>query len=70
MATYLNVNDIHHQIMHPRIVLPNNEKQNMKLYYSDTYGFSRFKFFNPVIKQFSTNLINNLEYMYRAGIGH
>ena len=70
MATYLNANDIHHQILHPPIVLPISEDQNMKLHYSDTYGFSRFKFFNSVIKEFNTNLINNLAYMYRAGIGH
>ena len=42
----------------------------MKIPFSDTYGFSKYRFYNPVIKEFSTNLVNNLANIYRSRIGH
>ena len=70
MVSYTNTNDIHHQILHPPLPLPNTSSQKIALNFSDTYGFTKFLFYNPTIKEFSTKLVNNLAYMYRSGIGH
>ena len=60
MVTHTNVNDIHHQITHPPLILPSSDKQKIKLKFSDTCAFTKFKVYNPIIKEFSSNLMNNL----------
>ena len=42
----------------------------MLISFSDTYGFSKYRFYNPIIKEFGTQLINNLAHIYRSGIEH
>ena len=59
MVSHTNTNDTHHQVKRPVLPIPNTIKQIMRLSFSDTYGFTKYHFYNPYIKEFSINLMGN-----------
>ena len=68
MVSEANTNDIHHPIKRPPIILPKDSSQKISLFYSDNYGFSKCKFYNPVIKDFNITFMGNFANIYRSGI--
>ena len=68
MVTPANTNNIHSHIKRPIIPIARTEKEIIKTFYSDNYGFSKYKFYNPFIKEFSIELIGNLMCIYRSKI--
>ena len=68
MVSEANTNDIHRPIKRPSIKLPNASSQKLPSSFSDNYGFSKFKFCNPIIKNFNIKFIGNFANIYRSGI--
>ena len=68
MVSAANTNDIHHHIKRPSIELPRVSSQKIPLFFSDNYGFSKYKFYNPIIKDFNIKIIGNFANVYRSGI--
>ena len=68
MASEANTNDIHHPIKRPMIKLPSASCQKLSLFFSDNYGFSKYKFYNPIIKDFNISIMGNFANIYRAKI--
>ena len=68
MVTSANTNNIHDHVKRPTIPMAKNGGQNVPVYYSDNFGFSKFRFYNPYIKDFSIELLGNLTCIYRSKI--
>ena len=68
MVSHINTNDIHHQIKRPVLPIPQSSKQIMRLSFSDTYGFTKYHFYNPFIKEFNIELMGNFVNIYRSKI--
>ena len=45
-----------------------NNGRELEVYYSDTYAFTKFQFYNPIIKEFSNNIISNFGKTYKSKI--
>ena len=70
MVSSFNTNNIHNQSQLPPIIECKSECRSIDMYYSDTYGFTKFKFYNPIIKEFNIDLISNFAKFYKSKIHH
>ena len=70
MVSSFNTNNIHNQSQLPPVLECKSECRTIDMYYSDTYGFTKFKFFNPIIKEFNIDLISNFAKHYKSKIHH
>ena len=59
MVSPFNTNNIHSQPQPTELMESKTCGRNLEVYYSDTYAFTKFHFFNPIIKEFSNNIISN-----------
>ena len=70
MVSPFNSNNIHNQPQLPTIIECKSNCRTIDVYYSDTYGFTKFKFFNPIIKEFNIDIVSNFAKAYKSKIHH
>ena len=60
MVSHFNTNDITNQPELPNLQPNPNPGRRLEIFYSSTFGFEKYKFYNPEIKEFSINIITKL----------